>query len=561
MRYVRDVLRKNRGLALFYVLLGILSAFLTNWKASYFQQVVDGLTDRSIGFSAILLYGALLAAGFLIGYLEEYPAKKLEHGIYLDFKLLALKKISRIDYLEYRKLGTGQLVQRIENGAQAGKNILTGFWLCILRQLIPTICFSVYFIWRINRPITYAILGGYAVVFLITNLLLKALYRIKERLLVNEEQLNRYLVRSFMEMPVFRLEGQFPAELRKAALAKKQIVRAKVKMNLIHEAFFTAFALLVAALDVIVLLYAWRTGNVSVGAAAALLSLLDNAYTPIAIFNVLYVQYKLDRTAFRRYEEFLSLKDDPGLEQGSSLASCRGEIAVKKLSFSYEGREIFRELDLKIQPGEKVALIGESGSGKSTLLKILAGFAKYHAGSVEIDGRRLEELRLEDLYRHVSYLSQEPSVFDGTLRENLAFGREIPEDRLADALEQACLGPLLKDLPNGMDTEIGERGSLLSGGEKQRIALARLWLERKEIVILDEATSAMDSVTEETVMARAVSMLEGKTVIAVAHRLSAVADFDRLIVFRLGKIVGQGTFQELMESNPYFQELYRASLV
>ena len=559
MRFQKEILRKNRKTVCFYLLLGVFCAFLSNFQTHYFQRVIDGLASRTITLSMILLYGGFLAVLYLANYLENYPEKKLEHGIYLDFKLLALQKISRIDYLEYQNLGTGQLIQRIENGAEAGRNILFHFWFSILREQIPNMLFSVFFIWQISTPITYAVLAGYVVVFLITNLLLRSLYRIKEKILTNEEKLNHYLVRGFMEMLVFRMARQFPGETRKAEKAKGKIVHAKTKMTMIHEAFFTIFALLVAVLDVLILVYAWQTGEITIGSAVALLTLLNNAYTPIAIFNVLYVQYKLDRASFRRYETFLSAKEDAGLDLGNVLPECKGGISVKGLSFSYGERKIFDNLNLEIRPGEKVAFVGESGSGKSTLLKLLVGLLKYQEGSIKLDAMELKDLCLADLYGKISYLSQDSNVFDGTLRENILFDKSASEVELINAMEQVQLIPLLDTMEQGFDTPIGERGAVLSGGERQRIALSRLWFEQNGLTILDEATSALDNLTEKAVIDSVLKLLQGKTVIAVTHKLDAVLNFDRIIVFREGKIAGEGSFPELMERNPYFAELYQAN--
>ena len=559
MQYRKEILRKNKGLVCFYVCIGLACSLLGNFKASYFQEVVDGLADRSVSLLQILFYGALLCSVFLLEYLDNYPAKRLEHGFFLDFKLLALKKISRIDYSEYQRLGTGKLVQRVENGAEAGRNILFHFWLQLFPRLIPTAFFSLCFIWRISRPVTLGILAGYVIVFLVTNLLLKSLYRIKEKILVNEELLNHFLVRCFMEMPVFRMARQFFREFQKAEETKEQIVHAKTKMTMIHEAFFTIFALLVAFLNVGVLRYAWSTGTLSVGAVVALLSLLDNAYTPVAIFNALYVQYKLDRASFRRYEEFLSAKDDMQLTTGKCLPACEGNISIHGLSFSYGERQIFHGLNLSIKKGEKVALVGESGSGKSTLLKLLSGLLKYKEGSIQIDGEDVKLLRLTDLYEKISYLSQDSTVFDGSLRENIAFEKKVSEEALLHAIKEVRLMPWYRTLEHGMETSIGERGAVLSGGERQRVALARLWLEQKGLTILDEATSALDNLTEKAIIDRILTLLEAHTVIAVTHKLDSAAAFDRIILFQEGEIVGEGSFSELLRENQYFAQLYQAN--
>lgn len=204
-----------------------------------------------------------------------------------------------------------------------------------------------------------------------------------------------------------------------------------------------------------------------------------------------------------------------------------------------------------------MAFVGESGSGKSTLAKILIGLLKYESGEILIDDKPLKRFSLESLYEKVSYLSQDTPVFDGTIRENLVFEKEVLEDELYTSLENTQLLPLLAALDSGLDTRIGEKGACLSGGEKQRLALARLWFDHAEIVVLDEATSALDNVTEHIVMKNVLAQVKDAAVIAIAHRLTSIRDFDKIYVFREGSIVGSGTFSELLEENAYFNELYQ----
>ena len=560
MRYIKEILKKNRIWVLVYIGLGIFNAFMANYKADYFQKVIDGLADRTLAFAGVATYGFILLVNYCMNYLDNYPEKKLEHGIYLDFKLLSLRKISTIDYTEYQKIGTGKLVQKIENGSTAGRNVLFNFWLRLIRDLLPTIVFSVYFIWKIDKKVTYVLFVGYMLIFIITNILLKFLYKIKEKILNSEELLNHYLVRGFMEMLIFRMSKQFPNEIKKTNNAKESIVSAKVKMNMIHEAFFTIFALLVAILDIGILFYAWKTQNLTVGSVVALIALIENAYTPIAIFNVLYVQYKLDKASYKRFEEFLGLKDDDQLRNGNAINADVGEIAIKNLSFQYGERKIIDDLSLSIKKGEKIAFVGESGSGKSTLIKILLGLLKYNQGKVRLGDMELSGICLNNLYDRVSYLSQDAPVFDGTIKENLVFEKKVSEEQMLGALSEVQLSHLVENLAEGLNTEIGEKGTCLSGGEKQRLALARLWFEDSELVILDEATSAMDNLTEENVMKSVMQKMKNKTVIAIAHRLNSIAGFDRIILFKEGRIVGQGTFEELLHTDSYFMDLYNANV-
>lgn len=560
MNYLKNIVRKNKLWISIYISLGIGLSFLSNYSISFFQKVIDKFTDGTLSLFYILLYAGLLLLHCVGSYLDEYPMQKLNNGIFLDLKLLALHKTSRIDYLAYQSMGTGKLIQRVENGALAGKSILCQFWFEILQNLLPSALFSMFFIYRLNRVIAGTVALGYLLVFLITNILLKLLYRMKERVLDNEELLNHFLTRGFMEMVVFRLNRKFPAEIRKAEKARDHIVRSKIGISFIHEAFFAAFAILIILIKGALLLYAWHTRSISIGSVVALLTLVDNAYTPIAIFNVLFVQFRLDSASFKRYTSFLDLPEEDRLFAGTELPDFRGEITIRQAAFSYNGNPVIRGISLSIAPGEKVALAGNSGSGKSTLIKLIAGLLKAEDGSILLDGHDLNSLNLDSYYRHITYIPQESPVFDGTLRENLLFDASFPEDDAVRVLQKVQLQEWFDALPDGLDTQLGEKGIKLSGGERQRLALARLWFSSSRLIILDEATSAMDNVTEELVMNEVLCLADGKNIIAIAHRLNSIRAFDRIILLKNGSIEGDGSFRELMQHNLYFQELYKAGL-
>lgn len=560
MNYLKEIAGKNKIWICIYISLGIGLSFLSNYNISFFQKLIDKFTDGTLSLPVILVYGGLLLLLCLGNYLDEYPMQKLNNGIYLDLKLLALYKTSRIDYLAYQSMGTGKLIQRVENGAMAGKNILCQFWFRIARELLPSALFSLFFIYRLNHVIACTVACGYLLVFLITNLLLKLLYRMKERVLDNEELLNHFLTRGFMEMVVFRLNRKFSAEIKKAEKARDQIVRSKIGISFIHEAFFAAFAILITLIKAALIIYAWYTRSISIGSIVALLTLVDNAYTPIAIFNVLFVQFRLDLSAFGRYADFLDLPEESRLFEGKKLPEFHGDISIRKAVFSYHDMPVLKEVSLSISPGEKVALAGNSGSGKSTLIKLIAGLLKTEEGSISIDGNDLNRLNLDSYYRHITYIPQESPVFDGTLRENLFFDALLPDEDAIRVLNKVQLKDWFDNLPDGLDTQLGEKGIKLSGGERQRLALARLWFSSSRLIILDEATSAMDNVTEALVMNEVLSLTNGRNIIAIAHRLNSIRSFDRIILLKNGRLEGDGSFSDLMTYNPYFQGLYRAGM-
>lgn len=560
MKHLKSIAKRYATLMLAYLVMGLAQAFLQGFSSRYFQKVIDNFTNNSLTVSNIVLYGAAMIALYIISYLDEYPGRKLEHGIALSLKTNALRKMSVIDYLSYVKLGTGTLIQRIESGASAGSNILFGFYLRLSSSLLPEMLFSIAFIFVINRTVMIAIVLGYVVVFIVTNFLLKALYKVKASILVNEEKLNHFLVRGFMEMVVFRVNRRFAHEIKKAESASDEIVHSKVKMTLIHEAFFTIFAILVGFVKIGVIAYGWTTKSLTIGEIVALIALVDNAYVPIAIFNVLYIQYKLDKVAFARYTEFLDAKEDIHLTQGLPVAGLEGNISFSGIGFNYNEREIFHDFNLDIERGKTVAFVGESGSGKSTAVKLLVGLLHPRVGRITINGFDLDQINLNSYYGDIAYLPQEPPVFDGTLRENLVFDDAVDDAALIAAIGKAGLDNLYAKLENGLDTPLGERGVSLSGGERQQLALARLWFSNADLVIFDEATSAIDNLTEEAVMKNVMSLLSGKTVIAIAHRLDSVKSFDSIIVFQDGRVVEQGKFDALIEKHQHFYELYHRSM-
>lgn len=557
MKVTSAIAPRDRGRVVGYILMGIATSVLTALGIHLFQRLLDDYAAGVRAFGPLAGYGLVLIGGCVLAYLDNLFDTQLLHGLYLNLKLQALEKMQRIAYPAYQNLGVGQLIQRIENGAAAGRDILYKFYFHLARELIPSIALSLLFIGLMDLRILGVLLGGYAVLFLVTRVVLKHLYQIKERILVHEEWLNSHLVRGLTEMLTFRINRYFPAELRQARSSARDITQAKTQMVMIHEFFFAFFYLLVLLMRLGILVYSFLAPQLTVGEIVALCTFLDNAYQPIAVFNVLYVQYKLDQVAFQRYGEILDLPDDPHLQTGEPIKLTGGEVALQRVDFAYAGRggALFHRLSLTLPSGGFYALVGESGSGKSTLIQLVLGLQRPAGGQVRIDGQDLAAAHLSTYYEQVAYVSQTPPVFEGTLRENLAFSQPVPDAQLIGALRAMRLGEFFDRLPQGLDTPIGERGGLLSGGERQRLALARVCLSPARLIILDEATSALDTLTEAAVMAELAERLAGRTRIVIAHRLSTVRQADRLLVMRDGRLIDQGRYEELLDRCPYFRSL------
>ncbi len=560
MKLFKEVIKNNLKMTIFYVIIGIVINFLSLYSVTYYQKILDAFQFHTLTIMPLVIYGVLLIVSTVLGYVENYPEQQVKNKLYLDFKLQALKKMKSIDYLEYQKIGTGRLSQKVEDGATASRDVMMDFWLKIVRYLLPTALFSLFFIYRVKREYVLFVFLGYVVVVIVSNIILKRLYKLKEGILLNQELLNKHLIRGFMELVVFRTNKKYDTEIAITKEGIKNIVDGKTKIKLVHEIFFSVFALIVNILQVIVLAYAVLKSDLSVGAVVTVIALLGKAYEPIAIFNVEYVDYKLNKVTVKRYVDLLETKDDEALVKGIVLKRVDGEIELKNVSYSYnDEKKIISDLSLKIKANSSVALVGESGSGKSTIIKLIMGLVKYQEGNILIDGKELSKINLSSFYDNVTYVSQEAPIFDGTLRENLIFDKKIKDDEILKVLKLVCLDKFYEKLENGLDTELGEKGVRMSGGERQRVALARLFFDDSKIIILDEATSAIDNITEKEVMKNIVEKLENKTLIVIAHRLETIKDVDSICVLVDGVIKEEGKYQELLGKNGYFTKLYKSA--
>ncbi|MBM4206910.1 MAG: ABC transporter ATP-binding protein [Gammaproteobacteria bacterium] len=240
----------------------------------------------------------------------------------------------------------------------------------------------------------------------------------------------------------------------------------------------------------------------------------------------------------------------------------QGEIKFINLSFTYhaqqlEQRWLFDHFNLDIQAGEKIALVGQSGSGKSTLTKLLFRFLEPQHGQICFDGIDAKAFTLTSLRRQISMVPQQPDLFHRTIRDNITLGAAINDEQLLAAAQKSCCWEFINQLPDKFDTLVGERGVKLSGGEKQRIAIARAFLEDAPIVILDEATSALDSLTEQQIQTAIFNLINNKTAIVIAHRLSTILSMDRIVVLEQGRIIEMGTHQQLLSNKSKYYAMWQ----
>jgi ATP-binding cassette, subfamily B, bacterial len=298
--------------------------------------------------------------------------------------------------------------------------------------------------------------------------------------------------------------------------------------------------------------------EMSIGSLLTFTNLVGYLVYPLTGLAGQWAGFQRSITAIERIIELVE-KPVASLELAaySPVKSNMKSIEFKNITFSYdENKMIFSNLSLKMPPGKMVALVGPSGAGKTTLFNLLQGFYQPQSGQILIDRVPTEEMTLSELRSSIAHVPQETFLFAGTIRENLSLAREgISEVDMIEAARQACIHDFIMGLPQGYDSEIGERGIKLSGGQKQRIAIARAILKDAPILLLDEATSALDSHTESEVKQALEHLMSGKTTIVIAHRLSTIQNADQIIVLDEGEVVQTGTHEELISENGLYRKL------
>ena len=524
------------------------------------KAVTNSLERHTVPLSHYtwLIFGLALAAG-ISAYVSRLFLMRTAYSIEFDLRNMLYVHLTRMEFGFYDRVQTGQLISRANSDIRSVQMYLT-FGPAILVQCAIAVVAFIYML-AINVPLALVAMSTIPFVFVLSVRMRKAMFpvswliqsRLAEVATIVDENINGVrVVKSFVAEPRELKTLAEAADRLKWSYIKDADLRARFTpavQNLPQIGL--ALILIVGGLLVI-------HGQLGVGAILAFSAYLVILQAPFQLLGMLVMLGQRASASAKRIYEVLdeqpTILDSP---EALDLVRCEGDVEFDAVDFAYaDGPPVLDDFSLHLRPGETVAMVGRTASGKTTVSRLLPRFYDVDAGAVRIDGHDVRELSIASLRSKIGVVLDEPFLFSISIRDNIAYGRpDASLEEVREAARSAGAEEFILQLPDGYDTIVGERGYTLSGGQRQRVAIARTLLVNPPILVLDDATSAVDVQVEQAIHEGLRVLMEGRTTLIVAHRLSTIGLADRVVLVDGGKIVADGTHNELMQSSPQYVEV------
>jgi ATP-binding cassette subfamily B multidrug efflux pump len=373
--------------------------------------------------------------------------------------------------------------------------------------------------------------------------------------------LNAFVQEHIVGMSIVQLFNREKAELKKFEVINDRHRKANIRSIWYYSIFFPVIEILSA---ISIGLAVWYGGlqaaknlGVTIGDLTAMIIFVNMLYRPLRQLADRFNTLQMGMVASERVFNLLGNEEDVEAFGTKEMHNAKGAIEFKDVEFWYkEDEPVLRGVDFKVEPGERLAIVGATGAGKSTIISLLMGFYKYQKGHIKLDGQEIKELSLDSLRAQFALVLQDVFLFSDSILNNITLNQEVPLDEVIAASKKIGVDDFVQELPGTYDYDVKERGGMLSAGQRQLLSFLRAYMTNPPILILDEATSSIDTHTEELIQHAIDVLTEGRTSIIIAHRLSTIQTADKILVMDRGKVVEQGTHHELLERNGYYTRLY-----
>jgi ATP-binding cassette subfamily B protein len=565
MRRLLTYIRPYKGsafLAIFYIIaasaLGVLPPYLTKVAIDRYIQTNDlaGLNNIAA------LYALTLVAVFVLSFGQTWVMNLMGQKIMYDLRVQIFRHLQKLDVSFFDKNPVGRLMTRVTTDVDALNELFTAGVISIFGD-ICTLAGIVITLFILNYKLAFAIFSVVPLLFLVT-----FLFKIKvrdsfRRVRTAIARINAFLQENITGTAVVQIFSQEKKQYQRFTVINREHLNANLQSIFYYAIFYPLLELVGALAIALIIWYGGlqvSAGTLTLGALVAFIQYSDRFFRPIADLSE---KYTILQSAMASSERIFKLLDTPAAivspQSAGATNVSSGRVEFKNVSFGYNpGETILHDISFTVEPGEKVALVGATGAGKSTIIGLLSRFYDVNSGEILVDGVNVRDYPLQNLRRSIAIVLQDVFLFSGSVADNIRLGNDaISMEQVRASAETVHAAKFVERLEKRYDTQVGERGSSLSVGQKQLLAFARALAYDPRILVLDEATSSIDTETEILIRDALEKLLAGRTSIIIAHRLSTVQNANRIIVLHRGRIRETGTHQELLRQKGIYWKLYQ----